>query len=150
MLISTRGRYALRVMVELAERGSGNFVPLREISESQGISVKYLESIASELSKAGLLEGQHGKGGGYKLAVPPEKISVKSVLCVTEGHVSPVACLKNSPNACERAKNCRTLPLWEKLYDLIDDFFENVTVHELAKGNLAETNRAVGRKAKTL
>ncbi|HBF44602.1 MAG TPA: Rrf2 family transcriptional regulator, partial [Clostridiales bacterium] len=93
MLISTRGRYALRVVVDLAEHDDGNYIPLKEISSRQEISLKYLEGIMTELSKAGIVEGLHGKGGGYKMAVPPEKCTVKSILEITEGTISPVACL---------------------------------------------------------
>lgn len=131
MLVSTRGRYALRFMIELAERGSKEFVPLKDISARQGISLKYLESIASDLTKAGLIVGVSGRLGGYKINVDPNACSVKQVLAVTEGDVAPVSCLKSGVSACSRAENCRTLPLWKKLHGLIDDFFSDVTLSSL-------------------
>lgn len=133
MLVSTRGRYALRFMIELAERGLKEFVPLKDISEKQGISLKYLESIASDLTKAELIVGVSGRLGGYKINVDPKECSVKQVLAVTEGDVAPVSCLKNDAPACSRAENCRTLPLWEKLHVLISDFFSDVTLSSLCQ-----------------
>lgn len=133
MLISTRGRYALRVVGYLAEHNDGNYIPLKEISFRQEISLKYLEGIMTELSKAGIVEGLHGKGGGYKMAVPPEKCTVKSILEITEGSISPVSCLTKKQNDCPRKDKCLTLSLWEDLYELISDFFEKKTIKDLIK-----------------
>ena len=131
MLISTRGRYALRVMADIAANKTDKYVPLKEISLRQDISLKYLEGIMSDLSKANLVIGLHGKGGGYKLSIPPDKITVGSVLKITEGTLAPVTCLSKQENDCPRKEKCKTLPMWEKLYGLIDGFFESVTINDL-------------------
>ena len=131
MLVSTKGRYALRFMAELAQHGDKEYVPLKDVSEDQNVSLKYLEGIAADLKNAGYICGRHGKGGGYKLAVAPDKCTVKQILTVTEGSLSPVACLKDS-DGCERAAECKTLPMWKKLYRTIDDFFDGITLSELA------------------
>lgn len=136
MIVSTRGRYALRVMVDLAEHAYEGYVPLKEISERQEISLKYLESITSSLSKAGLVTGVSGKGGGYALAVNPSVCTAKSVLLATGEKLSSVACLASETNDCPRAATCKTLPMWKKLNGVIDDFFENITIEDLAVGNL--------------
>ena len=132
MMISTKGRYALRVMIDLAEHNVGEYIPLKDIAERQMISEKYLESIISVLAKAGFLAGLRGKGGGYKLTRPPEAYTVGSILKLTEGSLAPVSCLEQKPNTCSRAEECRTLPLWEKLDALIDNFLESYTVADLA------------------
>ena len=131
MLVSTKGRYALRFMAELAQRGDKDYVPLKDVSDSQNISLKYLEGIAADLKNAGYISGRHGKGGGFKLAISSDKCTVKQILTVTEGSLSPVACLKAS-DGCERAAECKTLPMWKKLYETIDEFFDGITLSELA------------------
>lgn len=136
MIVSTRGRYALRVMVDLAEHADEGYVPLKEISERQEISLKYLESITSSLSKVGLVTGVSGKGGGYALAVNPSVCTAKSVLLATGEKLSSVACLASETNDCPRAAKCKTLPMWKKLNGVIDDFFENITIEDLADDNL--------------
>ena len=133
MLVSTKGRYALRVMVDLAEHSSGGYIPLRDVAERQEISEKYLESIVVLLSKAGLLEGLRGKGGGYKLTKRPEQYTAGSILKLTEGTMAPVACLEDRANSCPRASECRTLPMWEKLNSQLEQFFEGVTIADLMK-----------------
>lgn len=130
-MISSRGRYALRVMTYLAEHDDGRFIPLKEAAESEELSQKYLESIMTALSKAGLVEGAHGKGGGYRLNRPPEKYSVGEVLRLTEGSLAPVACLEEGAAVCSRAGECRTLPMWTKLDRLIREFFDGVTIADL-------------------
>ena len=134
MLISTTGRYALRVMLELAARSGGEFIALGSIAESQGISLKYLESIISVLSKAGLVVGFRGKGGGYRLTRAPEKYTVGEILRLTDGSLAPVSCLDCKPNKCERAGACRTLPMWEKLDSMITDYLDSVTLSDLLGG----------------
>ena len=121
MLISTRGRYALRIMADLAERQSEGFVPLKDLARCQEISEKYLESITKLLVKAGLLEGLRGKGGGYRLVKPPEKCTLEEILLLTEDTLAPVSCLEPGASACPRAADCRTLPVWEGLDGLIRD-----------------------------
>lgn len=133
MKISTRGRYALRVMIDLAEHTDGNYIPLKDIAVRQGISQKYLESIMLELSKAGLVDGRHGKGGGYKLNRSPEKYTAWEILQITEGDLAPVACLEcNTPN-CERAAECKTLPMWTEFYNLTKNYFGGITLSDLTK-----------------
>lgn len=133
MMISTKGRYALRVMIDLVERDAGGYIPLKEIAERQGISEKYLESIIAVLTKAGLLAGLRGKGGGYKLTRSPEQYTVGSILKLTEGSLATVSCLEESPNQCGRSADCRTLPMWKALDRMVDDFFEGITLADLAR-----------------
>lgn len=130
-MISTRGRYALRVMVVLAERQSDQFIPLKTIADEQNISEKYLESIVKALVQSGLLEGLRGKGGGYRLKARPEDCTVGSVLRLTEVGLAPVACLEQEPVNCPRADQCRTLPMWRKLHRLLTDFFDGITIADL-------------------
>lgn len=132
MMISTKGRYALRVMIDLAEHNTGEYIPLKEIADRQEISEKYLESIIAVMSKAGYLVGMRGKGGGYKLTRLPEQYTVGGILKLTEGSLAPVACLETSPNRCGRAAECKTLPMWQKFVKLTDNFFEGITLADLA------------------
>ena len=118
-------------MIDLAEHNNGEYIKLMDVARRQGISEKYLEGILSALTKNGLLLGVRGKGGGYKLAVPPESCSVGRVIKATEGSLAPVACLESSPNLCPRAGECRTLPLWQGLNKVIDDYLEGITLAEL-------------------
>lgn len=131
MLVSTKGRYALRVMLELAERPDGEYAALGTIAADQGISEKYLESIISVLSKAGLVDALRGKGGGYRLNRPASSYSVGEILRLTEGTLAPVSCLECAPNKCDRADGCRTLPMWEKLDELINGYLDSVTLADL-------------------
>ena len=131
MLVSTKGRYALRVMLELAERPAGEYAALGTIAADQGISEKYLESIVAVLSKAGLVDALRGKGGGYRLNRPAKDYSVGEILRLTEGSIAPVSCLECSPNRCDRADGCKTLPMWEKLNELICGYLDSVTLADL-------------------
>lgn len=131
MMVSTRGRYALRAMIDIAEHNTGAYIPLKEIAERQEISEKYLESILPALTKAGLLEGLRGKGGGYRLARAPESYTVASILELVEGNFAPVACLECAPNTCRRAGACRTLPMWQKLQQTVEAFFRDYTLADL-------------------
>ena len=131
MKISTRGRYALRVMIDIAEHNSESYIPLKDIVARQDISQKYLEGIMTDLSKAGLLDAQHGKGGGYKLARTPDAITVLDVLAATEGDMAPIACLDQTAEPCARAAECRTLPMWEGLYDVVREYLSGVTLESL-------------------
>lgn len=132
MLISTKGRYALRVMLELADHERGEYVPLNTIAARQEISVKYLESILVVLSKAGAIDGLRGKGGGYRLNRAPRDYTIGEILRLVEGSLAPVACLDCKPNDCHRTVECRTLPLWEKLQALIENYLDSVTLADLA------------------
>ena len=131
MLISTKGRYALRVMVDLAEHQSDGFIPLKVIAQRQEISEKYLESIIKLLVKAKLLTGVRGKGGGYRLTKAPEQYTVWSILQMTEDTLTPVGCLEPGAAPCPRAADCRTLSLWRGLDKVIHDYLENVTLADL-------------------
>ena len=131
-MISTRGRYALRVMIDLAEPRSGRYIPMKEVAARQEISLKYIERIMPLLTKAGLVDGQHGKGGGYMLRREPESYTAGEILRAAEGDLAPVACLGCGAQPCPRAAMCRTLPMWERYYKLTKDFFDSVTLAELA------------------
>ena len=131
-MISTRCRYALRVMIDLAEHRSGRYIPMKEVAARQEISLKYIERIMPLLTKAGLVEGQHGKGGGYMLRREPESYTAGEILRAAEGDLAPVACLGCGAQPCPRAAMCRTLPMWERYYKLTNDFFDSVTLAELA------------------
>lgn len=132
-MISTRGRYALRVMIDLAEHGGGDFVPMKEVAARQEISLKYIERIMPLLTKENLVEGQHGKGGGYRLCRPPEDYSVGEILRITEGGLAPVACLERGAKPCPRAAECRTLPMWKKYYAMTNEFFDGISIADLMK-----------------
>lgn len=143
MLISTKGRYALRVMIDLAEHDTGEYIPLNEIAQRQDISEKYLESIISILSKAGYLSGLRGKGGGYRLTKKPSQYTVGGILKLTEGSLAPVACLGETKNICQRAAECKTLPVWEKLDKLIDEYLESITLADIACSTTEQNNYVI-------
>lgn len=130
-MISTKGRYALRVMIDLAEHQTEGYIPLKEIAQRQEISEKYLESILKILVQKKFLTGLRGKGGGYRLTRDPEMYTVGSILRLTEGTLAPVACLENDAPPCERVGECRTLPLWQGLFNLINDYFDGTTIADL-------------------
>lgn len=131
MIISTKGRYALRVMIDLAEHQTDNYIPLKEIAQRQEISEKYLESILIILVQHKLLTGLRGKGGGYRLTRAPELYTVGSILRLTEGDLAPVACLEASASPCPRMTGCRTLPMWRGLGQLINNYFDGITLADL-------------------
>ncbi len=133
-MISTRGRYALRVLVDLAEhRSGGDYLPMREIAARQGISLKYIGQILPILTHAGLIEGLPGKGGGYRLCREPEQCTAGEVLRLTEGDLAPVACLATGSEPCGRAAKCRTLPLWRRYMEVTNEFFDSVTLADLIR-----------------
>lgn len=131
MLISTKGRYALRVMIDLAEHPGEGFIPLKVIAQRQEISEKYLESIIKLLVKSRLLSGVRGKGGGYQLTKAPDQYTVGAILRLTEDSLAPVACLERDTDACPRASACRTLALWQGLGNVINEYLDNVTIADL-------------------
>ena len=134
-MISTRGRYALRVMIDLAEhQGQGN-IPLKDIADRQDISKKYLEIIVRELVGSGLVSGTSGKGGGYQLCRKPEEYTAGEILELMEGTLAPVACLDCGAKPCPRASFCKTLPMWKEFDKMISDFFYGKTLAELASEN---------------
>ena len=133
MIVSTKGRYALRVMVCFALHGGEDYIPLKQIAEEEGISQKYLESIMTVLSKAGFVDAVHGKGGGYRLNRKPEEYTVGSILKLTEGGITAVSCTTQGASACSRTECCQAKPMWDRLDKMIDDFFEGITIADLLK-----------------
>ena len=131
MKISTKGRYALRMMVDLAQNKTKGFIPLKEISERQGISKKYLELIVSSLHNSNLLNAGRGFQGGYQLAKAPEQITVGEILRMPEGRLAPVACLENDPQGCARRNECPTLYIWQELDRRIEDYLDSVTLQDI-------------------
>ena len=130
-MISTRGRYAIRVMIDLAEHDTGSYIPLKDIAERQEISKKYLEIIVRDLVKAKLLDAASGKGGGYKLSRKPEEYCIGEIIEITEGTLSPVACLENPEMNCPRAQNCKTLPMWKEFDALARNYFYSKKLSDL-------------------
>lgn len=139
MMISTRGRYALRVMIDLAQYAKDTYVPMKQVADRQGISLKYLERIMPALSKNNLVEGVHGKGGGYRLARPPEDYTVGEILRLTEGNLAPVACLECGSNPCERKSTCKTIAMWSEFHKMTKAYFDNISIADLIDGNLIDT-----------
>lgn len=133
MLVSTKGRYALRVMIDLAEHRSEGRTPLKKIAARQGISEKYLENILSTLVRHGLLSGLRGKGGGYCLTREPGEFNIGEILRLTEGSLCPVACLEHGRDGCERADRCRTVCVWRELDSMISDYLDSVTLADLMR-----------------
>lgn len=130
-MISTRGRYALRVMIDLAEHKDEGYIPMKDVVARQGISKKYMEQIMPSLVKNGFVEGVHGKGGGYKLTGSPSEYTAGEILRAAEGDLAPVACLSCNAKECPRKKDCKTLPLWEKFNDMTNEYFDSVTLESL-------------------
>ena len=133
MMISTRGRYALRVMIDLAEQAAGGYIPMKDIAERQGLSLKYLERILPVLAKNGIVEGVQGKGGGYRLCREPRDYTMGEILRLTEGSLAPVSCMDCGTEPCERAADCRTRPLWHGLDKVINEYLDSVTLADLMK-----------------
>lgn len=133
MMVSTKGRYALRLMIDLAEQPADCFVPLTDVAKRQDISEKYLESIVSALSKNKLLDSVRGKGGGYRLNKPASEYTVSEILNAAEGSIAPVACLSKEENDCPRKDRCTTLKMWEDFRKMTDSYFENITIQDLLK-----------------
>ena len=133
MMVSTRGRYALRILVDLAENQKSGYVTLKEIAVRQEISEKYMESIVKDLVRADILEGLRGKGGGYRLARNAEDIRILDVLPLMEGTLAPVACLEESAKSCPRAASCRTLPMWKGLDEVVKEYLGRFTIQDLMR-----------------
>lgn len=138
MTVSTKGRYALRVMLDLAQQDPAEYISLKVISQRQEISMKYLEMIVSILNRAGFVTSMRGKGGGYMLTGSAGSYTVGSIIKLAEGSLAPVTCLEHGTNNCGRMDNCLTLPMWAKLGEVIDDYLESVTLEDLLK-NRAQT-----------
>lgn len=133
MMISTRGRYALRVLADLAENSGRGYIPMKEVAARQGISLKYLEQIIPALTKSGYIEGIQGKGGGYRLIKAPEDCIIGDILRLTEGDLAPVACLECGAKPCQRVDRCPTYPMWVEFYKLVTDYFDGKTLADLIK-----------------
>lgn len=144
MKVSTKGRYALRMLLDLAEHRSEGFISLKDIAERQNISKPYLEQIVSLLNTADILRANRGKNGGYMLAVEPSDCTVGQVLRITEGNLSPVACLEDAVNRCRRKELCKTLPMWTGLEKVIADYLDSVSLEDLlaqCQGQCADNYR---------
>ena len=137
-MISTKGRYALRIMIDLAEHRNCGFIPMKEVAARQEISLKYIERIMPVLTKNSLVKGLHGKGGGYRLTREPDEYTVLEVLQAAEGDLAPVSCLGQNAEPCPRAGECRTLPMWKEYYDTIRSFFEGRTIADLMASSPAD------------
>ena len=133
-MISTKGRYAVRVLIDMAERAEEGLIPLRDIAQRQEVSEKYLQRIARQLVDADIVQGVSGKGGGYRLSRPADEITVYQVLEAAEGTLAPVSCLAADAASCDRAPTCKTLPLWKSFDEIVRQFFGGVTIAELANG----------------
>lgn len=131
MMISTRGRYALRVLIDLAEHADEGYIPMKEIAQRQELSLKYLERILPVLTKAGIIAGLQGKTGGYRLTVAPEHCRIGDILRLTEGDLAPVACLECGAQPCPRKQQCRTYPMWAEFRQVISEFFDGKTLADL-------------------
>ena len=134
MMISTRGRYALRVMIDLAEHIDNGYVPMKEVAKRQELSLKYLERILPVLVKKGLVEGVQGKGGGYKLSRAPENCTVGEILRLTDGNLAPVACLDCNAEVCEKKNTCKTLSMWTEFHHITNEYFDGITIADLVNG----------------
>ena len=133
MMISTRGRYGLRVMLDLAEHAGEGYMPMKEVASRQGVSLGYLERILPVLVKNDIIDGIQGKGGGYRLSRKPEEYTLGEILRLTEGTLAPVACLDCGAEPCDRAADCRTQPIWRELDRRINEYLDSVTLADLLK-----------------
>ena len=130
-MISTKGRYSIRILLDLAEHRNGDFIPMKEVAGRQGISLKYIERLMPALKAAGLVESVHGIGGGYRRTREPEEYSLWEILELAEGDLAPVACLQPEAPVCQRADECRTLGVWQGFYDLTRDYFSRITLADM-------------------
>ena len=138
MMISTRGRYALRVMIDRAEHYNGNYIPMKDVAARQEISLKYLEKILPVLSKNGIIEGVHGKGGGYRLTRDPSDYTVGEILRLAEDGLAPISCLEEGASPCAMSAECRTLSMWRGFYKLINDYFDGISIADLMRSDAAD------------
>ncbi|MCH5185711.1 MAG: RrF2 family transcriptional regulator [Oscillospiraceae bacterium] len=145
MKISTKGRYALRMMVDIAMNGENDNVSIKDVAQRNNISIKYLEQIVNLLSKRGFLKSTRGPQGGYRLSKPPEQYTIGDILRITEGNMAPVSCLEDDENMCERAGKCETLWIWEEFYHVINEFMDSVTLEDIVK-KAKEKRKVCGEK----
>ena len=143
MKISTKGRYALRLMLDLAINHTGSYIPLKTVAQRQNISDKYLEQIIHQLSKAGFVQSARGAQGGYRLAHTPDEYTVGEILRTVEGSLAPVTCLEGDVNTCERAEKCCTLPLWQRIYDAVNEIVDNTTLADLIEESNGADNYVI-------
>lgn len=136
MKVSTKGRYALRVMLDLAQHKKDGFISLKEIAERQEISMKYLEMIVGILNRAGFVSSLRGKTGGYKLTNAPKDYTIGSILKLMEGSLAPVSCLEGRAHPCSRKQDCQTILMWAELYQIMDEYLESVTLEDLMLGKV--------------
>lgn len=136
MMISTRGRYTLRVLLDLAQHNEEQYIPMKEVALRQDVSLKYLERIIPALVKDKYIEGIHGKGGGYRLTASPKNIRVGDILRLTEGDLAPVSCMECLDGGCERADSCLTKPMWTELHRLVNNYFDSITLADLLNGSV--------------
>jgi Rrf2 family protein len=136
MKISTRGRYAVRFLLDVAQNQADGYVSVRDVSTRQNISRKYLEQILPLITSAGLVRATRGSNGGYKLVKEPSEYSVSEILKITENSLAPVSCLDSPVNECERADTCQTLPVWIGLYEVIENYLDNITLQDIIDGNV--------------
>lgn len=136
-MISTRGRYAIRVLIELAEHNSEDYIPMKTIADRQGLSLKYIERIMPLLVKDNMVKGISGKGGGYKLSRTPEEYSIGHILRLTEGDLAPVACLSCDAEDCDRKSECKTLPMWKEYHRITTEFFDGITLADLINNSIS-------------
>ena len=137
-MISTKGRYSIRILLDLAIHRNGEYIPMKDVAERQGISLKYIERILPVLKENGLIDSVHGKGGGYKLTREPDQYTLWEILRLTEGDLAPVACLKDGAPSCDKAAECRTLPVWKNYYKMTVDYFSGITLADLIDVELPE------------
>ena len=137
-MISTKGRYSIRILLDLAIHRNGEYIPMKDVAERQGISLKYIERILPVLKENGLIDSVHGKGGGYKLTREPDQYTLWEILRLTEGDLAPVACLKDGAPSCYKAAECRTLPVWKNYYKMTVDYFSGITLADLMDVDLSE------------
>ena len=137
-MISTKGRYSIRILLDLAEHRSGGYIPMKEVAARQNISLKYIEKLMPALKTAGFIESVHGIGGGYRLTRPPEEYTIGSILKLTEGSLAPISCSEfgSGGSACEQAGSCITFPMWRHLDEIIDGYLERITLADLLAGNV--------------
>ena len=137
-MISTKGRYSIRILLDLAEHRNGSYIPMKEVAARQEISLKYIEKLMPALKGAGLIESSHGIGGGYRLTHEPEWYTLWEILRLAEGDLAPVSCLQENAAGCDRAAECRTLPVWEGYYKLTRDYFSGITLADLMANSTAD------------
>lgn len=130
-MISTKGRYSVRILLDLAEHRGGGYIPMKEVATRQEISLKYIERLMPALKAAGLIDSVHGAGGGYRLTREPEDYTLWEILTLAEGDLAPVSCLQQNAPPCQRAAECRTLPVWQGYYDATRSYFSGITLADL-------------------